>query len=81
MSSGVQDLWGGHKGLLCHVLAFGLQLPELQLSAALIFSDHYLGQITALVTILAVCLLNLALWIAALVAYFANSAPSPSYPS
>ena len=52
-----------------------------QLPAALIFADHYLGRITALVTILAICSLNLALWIAALVNYFVNSAPSPSHPS
>ena len=70
----------GRKGLLRHVFAFGLYLPELQLSAALIFANHYLGCITALVTIVAVCFLNLTLRIAALVAYFANSAPSPSIP-
>ena len=55
-------------------------MPQLQLSAPLIFLDHYLGRITALVTIFTVCLLSRALWITALVAYFANSVPSPSHP-
>ena len=44
-------------------------------------SSYYLEQITTLVTMFAVCLLSWALWITALVAYFANSAPSPSHPS
>jgi len=38
-----------------------------------------LGWITALVIIFAVCLLSRALWIIALVAFFANSVPSPSH--
>jgi len=57
-------------------LHLGSSRKELQLSTALIFAVHYLGRITALVTILAICFLNLALWIAALVACFTNSAPS-----
>ena len=60
---------------------WALLSPELQLSAVLIFMDHFLGRITAFVTILVVCLLNLALWITALVAYFTNSVSSPSHPS
>ena len=81
MSSGLQGLWGGRRSLPHHVLWALVATIILQLSAALIFTDHYLGRITALVTIFAVCLLNLALWIAALVAYFGNSAPNPFPPS
>ena len=44
------------------------------LDRSLSWTDH------CVVTILAICLLNLALWVAALVAYFANSVPSPSHP-
>ena len=45
------------------------------LSPVLIFVDHYLGWITALLTIFALCLLTVFL------AYFTNSAPSLSHPS
>jgi len=71
---------GGSRSLRENSLpvCIGALVARMQLSAALIFADHYLGRITAFVTILAVCLLNLALWIGALVAYFANSPYSRS---
>ena len=55
-----------------------LACPKLYFAGA--YNTASYAGYTALVTILAVCFLNLALWIAALVAYFANSAPSPSHP-
>lgn len=50
-SRDLYDLRGGHKGLPGYVLACELQLPYSQLSPPLIFGDHYLGQIIALLTI------------------------------
>ena len=57
--STVHNLQSGHRGFPCHALACELQSSYLQLPVLLIFVDHCLAQITALVTIFAVCLLYL----------------------
>ena len=44
--------------MICEMAARVCMFFQLQLSVLVIFVDHYLGQITALVTIFAVCLLS-----------------------
>ena len=61
--STLHDLRDGRRGLPCHVLECEIHSPYLQLPAMLIFADHYLGWITALMAITTLGSLCWSLWI------------------